>query len=211
MRKLMLALVAMLGIAATSQAAPIVMQMGFPGGFNLSVNGGAFAPSGPLTFTLTADNTTPDLDPSPTRGRFALTSITLTAPSLGISNQAVVSPSPLFLDTFSGGLTLIGAGFNPDIGWNGGPAPATFMSNINDLSTLSLPTFISPTNSTFFLQTITLSSGTTLRGTTGGGGPPGTFSANAATVPEPLSMVVFGSLVVGGIVAVRRRMSKAVA
>ncbi len=49
-------------------------------------------------------------------------------------------------------------------------------------------------------------------------GMPGSFSfaeqlvvRNASPVPEPISMIVFGSLVVGGIVAVRRRMSKAAA
>jgi hypothetical protein len=40
-----------------------------------------------------------------------------------------------------------------------------------------------------------------------GGGVGGSITA----VPEPISMVVFGSLVVGGIVAVRRRMAKAAA
>lgn len=213
MRHSLLALFCLGTFALDASAEPIVMELSFPGGFDLSVDGGGFAPSGPLTFTLATDNTTPDLDPDPDRGRFALTSVTLNAPNLGITNEAVVSPSPLFLDTFFGGLTLIGAGFIPDIGWNGGPAPDTFMSDINDLSTLPLPTLISPTNSTFFLETITLASGTTLTGTTGLNGPAGTFSAAAPgdVVPEPASIAVFGLMGLGGAIHARRRKGRAAA
>jgi len=193
---MVLALTVMRGEAFAS---PITMTFDFAGGFNLSVNGEAAAPSGPLTFLLGLDNTTPDLDASATRGRFALTSIVLTAPSLGFTNTAVIAPSPMFVDTFSGGMTIIGSGFNPDIGWNGGPGPSTFMGNINDLTTLPLPTVITM-NSTFFLGTITLAGGTTLTGTTGGSGPRGTFSAAAATavpVPEAASVMALWAAGIG--------------
>ena len=189
----LLALVlAVLPVAA--QAAPITMTFDFVGGFNLSLDGGAAAPSGRVVFTLGLDSTTPDLDPDGGRGRFALTSIVVTAAALGIFDDAVIAPSPLFVDTFSGGLTIIGAGFNPDIGWNGGPGPATFMGNINDLTTLPLPTVV-PMVSTFFLQTITLQSGHTLFGSTGGQGPTGLFTAVAeqTAIPEPTTMLLVGA------------------
>ena len=173
------------------QAAPIVMDFDFSAGFNLSLNGGAAAPSGALLFRIVADNTTPDLDPDPSRGRFAISSIVVSAAAFGIASQSVVAPSPLFVDTFSGGLTIIGAGFSPDIGWNGGPAPSSFMSDINDLSTLPLPTSVTM-SSTFFLQSIGLGNGDSLSGTTGGGGPDGTFSARAqrGVVPEPTTLLL---------------------
>lgn len=192
-KKLIVALAVGLLAAATNpaRAALIELTFGFSGGFSLSKNGGPAGPSGALVLNLSANNTTPDLDPDGNRGRFALTSISVTAAALGIVNQAVVSPTPLFVDTFESGMTIVGASFNPDIGWNGGPAPSSFMGNINDLSTLPLPTSVTMT-STFFRQTVTLANGDTLAGFTGGGGPNGTFSARLAgnRVPDTSSTLM---------------------
>jgi hypothetical protein len=132
MKKLLMAFALLLGVAGTVHAVPIEMLFDFTDGFEASFNGGASAPSGQLTFRVMLDNTTPDLDPSGDRGRFAVNSVDLTAPTLGLVDLLVVAPAPLFVDTFTffggttAGLTIIGAGFNPDIGWNGGPAPSTF-------------------------------------------------------------------------------------
>ena len=110
------------------------------------------------------------------------------------------------VDINTGAVTLIGAlgqnlngtnlGFNPDDGF-------LYSINIQD-----------PNFSLFRINPFT-GQATLLGGVTGlpsGGSQQitaGTFQV--AAVPEPISMVVFGSLVVGGIVAVRRRMAKAAA
>lgn len=209
MKKLVLGMALLLGVSGASHASTILMLFDFPGGFSASYNGGANAPSGPLSFALTVESTTPDLDASAIRGRFALSSIELTAPSLGIADEPVVSPSPLYVDTFINGMTIIGAGFDPDIGWNGGPAPSSFMSDVNDLSTLPLP-FSTATNSTFFLQTITLQNGDTLGASTGGGGPDGRFSARAASsVPDGGSTLLLLGLSIFGMGYVRWRARRA--
>ena len=195
MKNLFAGLLFSLTLAGAGHAAPIEMIFDFTGGFSASYNGAASAPSGQLTFRVLLDNTTPDLDVTASRGRFAVTSVDLTAPGLGLVNEPVVAPAPLFVDTFSGGLTIIGAGFNPDIGWNGGPAPSTFMADINNLTTLPLPTVVAM-NGTFFLQTLTFQNADTLAASVGGGGPQGTFTARAA-VPEPTTLALLGLALAG--------------
>ncbi|HLB15764.1 MAG TPA: PEP-CTERM sorting domain-containing protein [Burkholderiales bacterium] len=202
MKKLLIGFALFFGVAGAIPAAPIEMLFDFTGGFSASFNGAANAPSGQLTFRVLLDSTTPDLDPSGGRGRFAVSSVDLTAPAFGFVGELVVAPAPLFVDTFSGGLTIIGAGFNPDIGWNGGPAPSTFMGNVNDLTTLPLPTVVGM-NSTFFLQTLTFQNGDTLGASVGGNGPVGVFTARAA-VPEPTTLALLG-LALAGLGFARRR------
>jgi hypothetical protein len=68
------------------------------------------------------------------------------------------------------------------------------MADINDLTTLPLPTVVNM-NSTFFLQTLTFQGGATLAASVGSGGPQGVFSANA--IPEPATLALLGVALAG--------------
>ena len=175
------------------------MLFDFPSGFPLSLNGAPDAPSGPLTFRVLVDSASPDLNPGADRGRFTPDAVTLTAPQLGYLHEPMVAPTPLYIDTFFGGFTIIGFNFNPDIGWNLGPAPSDLMADLNDLGTfVSLPVNVT-TSGTFFIRPIGLANGDTLVGSTGGLGPDGRFSVRL--VPEPAAL----TLAAIGLMASRRR------
>ncbi len=185
-------------------AAPIIMEFSVPDGYDVSFNGAPDAPSGAITLTVMIDNTAPDLLPVDiTRGAFAITSASVTAPALGLSNEPIVGPFEIL--TFNNGGTggiamrtpgnIFGGG---GIGWNDTNNPDDFMGDSNDLSTLPLPT-----NVAFDLSYIgadwTMASGDTLEGSLGGGGPAGTFTAYA--VPEPSTLAITAL----GILAITRR------
>ena len=103
--KTLLASIAMLfGLSGAAQATLIEMVFDFTGGFSASFNGGANAPTGRLTFRVLVDSTTSDQRADvPYLGDFVAKSVRLTAPVLGLTNELVVAPDPLFILTFGGG------------------------------------------------------------------------------------------------------------
>ncbi|WP_165354689.1 hypothetical protein [Tropicimonas sp. IMCC6043] len=196
-----------LALVPSAEAAILDLEFDFTGGFDLSVNGDAAVPSGRIIFNVIVDDTTPDLEAAANVGRFATQSISVTAASLGIFGATVLLPSEIFLSAFeysgAGGVGFFAEGYDPDTGWNGGPAPGSFMSDINDLSTLSPGTEVAMA-STFLYGTFTLEDGTTLYGETYNNGPDGLFSVHGE-VPLPTSVAfLFGGLCVLGGMARRK-------
>jgi hypothetical protein len=179
----------------------------------LSVDGGPITASGPLTFRIGLDNTTPDLTPGdPIQGLFASTSaVLLTAPTLGFANDAIVLPSPLFVRTINppkelGGVSVGPSGGpsgQPVFGWNGGPPPPAFMFDVNNLTTLPLPTVLAVSGTFFCGGPMTLASGHSLSAPIPdfppgcGSSSPGTFSATAAAVPDATSLLLLSAGLTG--------------
>jgi len=179
--------------AASAFAVPVVFTQQFPGGFDVSVNGGPLAPSGPITVTGIVDTTTADIYAPAGFGEFPLSSVTFTG--AGFVNRAVTTP--LSLSTFNSGNNF---GFQRQgelnegiIGWNGDTSSGGFMSDVNSLSTLvSLPYTTTGTH-TFWYDGLganvwTLALGGDIIGANiGTGGPDGTFSIT--NIPEPSTLV----------------------
>jgi|GEM_PF-2696047 len=124
--------------ASVSNATPIKLNFDFTDGFTepgLS--------TGRIIFDVFVDSTTPDLDGDADAGLFSIDEIRVTGS--GLSNEKVIAPDPLFLATFGdntvGGLSITDGfpDFLLEIGWNGGPGPSSFMTDVNSLLTLSTP------------------------------------------------------------------------
>ncbi len=182
----LLTLIAAVSLAGAARAVPIEVVFEFPDGFEVSLNGAPAAPSGALTFRALLDSAAPDLSAVENHGVFAVDSIRLSAPALGLLDEALVAAAPA-LEAFGGGFSLwVDHVFNA-VGWNGGPGAPTLMADPDDLGTLPLPTAVA-TSSTFFGGPFELASGDVLDATIGSGGAPGLFSATL--VPEPSKVLL---------------------
>jgi hypothetical protein len=194
--------------------ATVMFTQQFPGGFNVSINGGPLSPSGPITVRGLVDTTTVDIYPVATLGEFPLISATFSG--AGFVDRPVTTP--LSLITYNGfgpemfAFQLTGQFNEGIIGWNGTTASGNFMADVDDLSTLFPLPYTTTGTSTFWYDALgskawTLAlGGDTIGANVGGGGPSGTFSIS--TIPEPSSLAIgtfaFISLAVWG----RRRQKR---
>jgi hypothetical protein len=170
-------------------AARIKFTQHFPGGFNVSINGGQLVSSGPITVTGILDDTSADIDPSVFRGEFPLNSVTFTG--MGYLDREVITPLSLLIVSTHRELfafQLVGKFNEGIIGWDDSTPPGTITANPNDLSYLTQLPFTTSGIGTFWHQALgknawELRGGDTIGAALGGGGPAGTFSINR--VPEP--------------------------
>src|SRR5262245_4425773 len=116
-------------------AVPIEFTQQFPGGFNVSINNGPLAASGPIKITGVLESTTADIDSETSRGEFPLTSVTFNG--AGFVNRHVSTPlSLLIFSTSNFAFQRLGE-FNEGVtGWNGETSAGNFITDANNLSTL---------------------------------------------------------------------------
>jgi hypothetical protein len=191
--------------ATVSLAAPVEFTMDFPGGFNVSINGGPLSPSGPIIVRGIVDNTTPDIDGSPTKGEFPLSSVTFTG--AGFTNQAVNTPLSLLTSSKTEFAFQLRGQYNEGIlGWQDFNTSSPYIANVNSLSTLLGLPYSRVGNKTYWYQGLGGNAwnlgGNTIGANLGGNGPAGHFTIS---VPEPSAghILVYG---LGGC-AFRRRKS----
>lgn len=200
-------LVASIAFSARSFAVPLIFTEVFPGGFDVSINGGPLGPSGPITIVGIVDSGTADIFSDPSFGEFPLTSLTFTG--AGYVNRPVTNP--MSLSTFAGGSNFcfqrLGEFNEGDTGWNGNTPSGPFMNDVNNLSTLVPLPYGTFGESTFWYNGLTtnlwtLAGGDTIGADLGAGGPDGKFSIIA--IPEPSSMLL-AFVASSGVISYRRR------
>jgi hypothetical protein len=179
-------------------AANLVFTQEFPGGFDVSINGGTFTPSGPITVTGILDDTTADIYGGSHHAEYPLSSVTFTG--AGFVNRAVATPLSLCIfNTFGPqnfGFQRLRENNEGIIGWNGSSSSGNFMSNIHNLSTLVALPYTTSGTSTFWWNALKENAwtldmgGDTIGANLGSSGPAGIFSIGS--VPEPSTIALLG-------------------
>jgi hypothetical protein len=185
--------------ATTASARPVAFTQHFPGGFDVSINGGPLVPSGPITVTGVLDDATADILPDLSFGEFPLTSVTFNG--AGFVNRSVVTPLSLLTFSFSDlhfGFQRLSEFNEGIIGWNGTTPSGPFMSDRNDLSTLVPLPYSTVGTSTFWYDglgsnvwTLDLG-GDTIGADLGVGGPDGIFTITAIPEPSTVALTLLG-------------------
>jgi hypothetical protein len=184
-------------------AGNLVFTGQFPGGFAVSINGGALTPSGPITVTGILDAATAGVQEDAQHHAYPLTSVTFTG--AGYVNREVTTPLDLSIYNVFGPQNFAfqerGKHNQGTLGWNGSTSASNFMSDIHHLSTLSSLPYTTSGSSTFWYDALNANAwtlalgGDTIGANVGSGGPTGTFSI--AAVPEPSTFVLLSMGAVG--------------
>lgn len=196
-RSFLAASLAILFMSPNSNAAPLRFTQEFRVGFNVSINGSALAPSGPITIAGVVDDATADIDPDSAYGEFPLLSAQLTGS--GFVNRTITTPlSLLIFDTDNFGFQRLGA-FNTGItGWNGSTPAGDFISDVNSLATLGTLPYSTVGNGTFWFDGLNTNAwtldlgGDTIGGNIGNGGPAGVFTIERIPEPGSFTLITFG-------------------
>jgi hypothetical protein len=188
---------------AGAYAKPVAFTQDFPGGFNVSINGGPLTPSGPITVTGIVEDTALDIDPDSSKGEFPLTNVVFNG--AGFVDRPVTSPLSLLISSRTEFAFQLRGKYNQGIlGWQDFALEPQFVSDVNSLSTLVLP-YSRTGGKTYFYQALGANAwnlgGDTIGANLGGDGPSGFFSIR--NIPEPATLPL--SLAAALLVA-RRRM-----
>lgn len=196
---------AMLCLSGTANAGLITFTQTFTSGFPVSINNGSQLQSGPFTITAYADE-----NAKGTSGAFELQSLYFSG--AGFNKQLITTPMELLIWGMDRFAFQLKGQFNTGItGWNGSSSGGFFITDMNDLSTITQLPFTTIGTSTFWYdglgsKALTLASGDTIGASIGNSGPDGVFTITreAADVSAPSGLALF-ALSVFGLLRARKK------
>jgi hypothetical protein len=191
----------LLCVSGIANAGLITFTQSFSDGFNVSINGGAQMQSGAVTITAQVDENETGVG-----GVFAIKNVYFSG--AGFVKQLVTTPLELLIWTKNKFAFQLKGKFNTGItGWNGSTFSGDFITNVNDLTTITSLPYSTTGTSTFWLAALNsnawaLASGDTIGGNIGANGPNGTFSIsrNVVDVPDvsaPATLALIGFAFIG--------------
>lgn len=186
----------------------------FPGGLQISLNGGSYRASGPIKVVGIVDDSSLDIEPSVHHGEFPLVG-SARFTGAGFVDVPVTSPLSLLAFDFFGpthfAFQLLGEFNTSALGWNELSPFPDYISNVNDLGTLGPLPFSRMGKSTFWTNNEntagwTLGSGDKIRGNLGVGGPDGIFSIRRIPEPTTLGLSLVGTVTLWRLQRVRQNL-----
>jgi hypothetical protein len=193
---------------AISVGTTLEVRMEFPGGFDVSINGGPLTPSGPITVVGLLEANTPDAHGSASRGEYPLSSVTFTG--AGFVNRPIVTPlNFVAFSRFEFEFEKRGIDHASQLGWQDFNTTQPYIADVNDLSTLVPLPYVRHGMKTFWYQALGANAwnlgGDTIGANLGGNGPAGIFTIS---IPEPSAKL----LIITGLpfLSARRQRMKAI-